>query len=769
MSASVILLFWRDGGARAAVESWVSSTTLLLLARFTIGSIGPRFFSSRRLVAPILRLMDTFHYYSVSYTLGLMKPSPTDDGGDAMAVKGLFQVWAVLIVTMQASARIGRPYRAKEMTLVDLVYSLWSANQLLRTKTRVSLMAPLWLIWSVHASRIIWYYVSSSRATEVTRENIKLVSDYMMTSDHTDDDASPAAMLGYRYIVVGEEEQVIEVRPPRFTLEMDLTQPDPARPLVTVDKVWSQDSNDRLLGSAADGDCRFKDVCLSFALYKLQRRRFFDFPIAEATHPATRRLVLEALLEEGANGSYDRALRVTEVELSFLHDFFYSMHPVVFAGGFPAVRLLLSGLMAAVLSYLFYAVCDMPSSGTAVVTASGNKGMHVRITHGVLIAHCVIAVVLCRELIEAAIYVFSQWTKVRIICHYIKLKLQGRRHGLVGLMMMEKLARIMFRIISRGRWDQRIVQYNLLMAMLPGTKNQALARFYTWWHEVRALIPRKVKLQSEVKRALFQSMKNLINDVPSPQDLNPSETACAQQMNSLLISYFRNAFVDQDADGSSSSPLIEDTTGELKSETHKILVWHIATSLCQIKLLGEAAGQPGVNIDLCTLPEMPFDGNLAAMWPHFVTAVSLSNYCAYLVTQALVPDNGLVANRVLVAVRDEVRNALLGCTAVREIPNRLSSLARDESTNTMILGMGVRLSEKLMSAYAGDLWERLAVFWAGFLLHLSASTRSAKHKVYLQGRGELTTHLWLLLSHAGFLGRTSHGEQLLDPVDLNNA
>ncbi|CAN6374341.1 unnamed protein product [Urochloa humidicola] len=208
MSASVILLFWRDGGARAAVESWVSSTTLLLLARFTIGSIGPRFFSSRRLVAPILRLMDTFHYYSVSYTLGLMKPSPTDDGGDAMAVKGLFQVWAVLIVTMQASARIGRPYRAKEMTLVDLVYSLWSANQLLRTKTRVSLMAPLWLIWSVHASRIIWYYVSSSRATEVTRENIKLVSDYMMTSDHTDDDASPAAMLGYRYIVVGEEEQV---------------------------------------------------------------------------------------------------------------------------------------------------------------------------------------------------------------------------------------------------------------------------------------------------------------------------------------------------------------------------------------------------------------------------------------------------------------------------------------------------------------------------------------------------------------------------------
>jgi hypothetical protein len=108
---------------------------------------------------------------------------------------------------------------------------------------------------------------------------------------------------------------------------------------------------------------------------------------------------------------------------------------------------------------------------------------------------------------------------------------------------------------------------------------------------------------------------------------------------------------------------------------------------------------------------------------------------------------------------------------VGEIPGRLGSLARDASASTTIAGMGARLSEELGSAYddAGELWGRLERFWAGFLLHLSASTRSAKHKIYLQGRGELTTHLWLLLSHAGFLGKTSHGEQLLDPADLNNA
>jgi hypothetical protein len=245
-------------------------------------------------------------------------------------------------------------------------------------------------------------------------------------------------------------------------------------------------------------------------------------------------------------------------------------------------------------------------------------------------------------------------------------------------------------------------------------------------------------------------------------------------MDSLLMSYFRNAFVDDDddADGSSSPPLIEDAAADLRGKTHKILVWHIATGLCHIKLL-EEAGQPAIGAVVNLPPAMtpPFSGDLAAAWPHLVIAVTLSNYCAYLATQALVPDNGLVAGNVLDAVRDEVRGALVGCAAAGEIPGRLGSLARDASASTTIAGMGARLSEELGSAYddASELWGCLERFWAGFLLHLSASTRSAKHKIYLQGRGELTTHLWLLLSHAGFLGKTSQGEQQLDPADLNNA
>ncbi|KAL6653501.1 hypothetical protein ACP70R_009079 [Stipagrostis hirtigluma subsp. patula] len=725
-------LFQHDHTTGAAsVELWVVMTTLLLLANFAVDSIGPRVFSFRRFIAPV-HLLHILKSYSVIYTLGLMKLSSSSVQG-AATVNDLFQIWAVLIVTMQDSVRIGLPYSGKQMTLVDLLSSLWSADQL-RGQTRLRLKVPLWLIWSIHASRVIWYYFANNRATEASLRNIKLVSDYMTASQHADGDACPRTMHGYRYIVAGEEEQRMEVRPPNFTFEMNLEAPEAAK-LLTLDKVWSQGEEDKLLSAAADRDNRFKDICLSYALYKLQRRRFHNFPIAEAMHQATGRLVSGAILEEGANGGYERALRVTDVELSFLHDYSYSKHAVVFATGFPYGKLLLSLLMAAAALYLAYAVRDIPSTGTALM----NKDQHARITHGVLVTHCIIGIIIYRELLEVVIYVLSQWTKVLVICHYIKLKMDGRQGWMRKLhrLITEKLGRIMFFIIRRGQWNQRVRQHNLLTAKLPGNLN-----------------PREVKLRSEVKRMLFQSLKDLIDKAP---DNCASESAWTHQMGTLLLSYFRNAFVDIE----SSQSLITDTVSALEGATRKILVWHIATSICQIKLL-EEGGRGSKGNRPYTLPR-PFGGGQVEA--HYATAVTLSNYCVYLVTEAMVPDNGLVANMVFRVVRDEVRGALRGCRAAGEIRQRLLQ----QDTNT-IAGMGAQLSEMLLSTYKrDDMWERLAKFWAGFLLHLSASTKAAKHQIRLKASGELTTHLWVLLSHAGFLGESRHGEQLLDPDDLNDA
>ncbi|TVU26646.1 hypothetical protein EJB05_29200, partial [Eragrostis curvula] len=780
-------LFQHDGTTGAAsVQFWAVAATVLLLLKFAVGSIGP-WFSSRRLTATGVRLLEILNYYAVNYTLGLMKPSSSSSSshGGAVTANNFFQVWAVLITTMQDSIRIGRPYKAKEMSLIDLMSSLWSANQL-RAPAPMYLKVPLWLMWSIHAARIIWYYFSFNRASDASLNNIKLVSDYMMTSQHTDEDACPRTMRGYKYIVFREDKQKMEVLPPLFTLEMNLKGPH-AGQLVTLETIWKQggDKEDLLLNADADTDNRFKDVCLSFALYKLQRRRFYNFPIAEATHPATSQLVSGNILEPLTEGddqatrqpfleaTIERAFRITEVELSFLQDLFYSKHAAVFARGFPYLRLSLSLLMTAAALYLVDAVRDIPSASSAVTGGA-------RMTHGVFVTHSIIAVVVGRELWEVGIYVVSQWTKVWIIGRHMKLTkglkqisspatenpvgaerwyqrmmkwCQGMSWGWQRV-MLDKVAMIMFVVVKRGRWRRQIRQYNIVMSALIRNK-ESTTILPSLKAAPKKFIARKVKLQREVAGAVFQSLKDLIGKIPSPAagSKHPSED-WTEQMNKLPKSYFENAFGDASRSSSSTPPCIEDLSRDLEGETHKILVWHIATSHCQIKRLRDKeAGE-----DLYNLP-------ISQLGEHYVTAVSLSNYCAYLVTEALVPDNGLVVNKVFQSVRDEVRDALEGCTKITEIHNNLALATRsDEAT---ILKMGTQLSEKLMMEYICDeeLWKRLAKFWAGFLLHLSASTRAAKHLVHLQGHGELTTHLWVLLSHAGFLGDISHGEQLPDPVD----
>jgi hypothetical protein len=88
------LVFGRDDTTGSgSVQSWMVFTTLLLLAKFGVGSFGPWFFSSRRFVAPAVRLLNILKHYSVTYTLGLMSSSSSYDHA---TVNDFFQV--ILII-----------------------------------------------------------------------------------------------------------------------------------------------------------------------------------------------------------------------------------------------------------------------------------------------------------------------------------------------------------------------------------------------------------------------------------------------------------------------------------------------------------------------------------------------------------------------------------------------------------------------------------------------------------------------------------------------
>ncbi|XBH83932.1 hypothetical protein VPH35_072227 [Triticum aestivum] len=755
---------------RGSVELWVVLTTVLLLANFTVGSYGGRVFP-RWFMKAASQFFVILNSSSVPYTIGLMEPSIKEGGGGG-TLSNFFQVWAVLIVTMQYSISVGRPSNTtglagKDLTLVDLLSSLWSANLLRRSSTELKIRLPLWLIWSLNALRIVRYYLDSIRAADATANNMKLVSDYMASERHTAPDACPNTMLGYRYLVHGEEEHEEEILRPKndatATGETDSVPPPKdlkdLKDLITLETVWNRpDKDDMLLGKYSDD--QYKDVCLSFALYKLLRRRFYDFPMPEAANPLSRKLFFEGILKKGRS-NYERAFRVTqvEVELSFLRDFSYRKHAVVFAGGFPVVRVLLPFLMVASLLYTVYAIRDIPSAGT-YATADDQLA---RVTHGVGVTRCIIAIIACRELWEIRIYVWSQWTKFLIICQYIRLlplrpvegeaRVQVSQGWITKLhrLMMGKAARFMFRHVGRATWDQKISQYNLI------------SRSVVWWDT------RKTRLHVRWLRCYAS-----------------------------LGSYLENAF-SHNEDGRIRIR-IERLLGDLKGETHKVLVWHVATGLCQIRLLeaeseatqtleaeSEPTQQPNNNKTTPTRqpksvyrkPSTRLVGGKPEMRPrrrHYITAVSLSNYCAYLVRQALVPDNGLVAKKVFDAVQKEARRGLHGLDEPGKVYHKLveeEAKKPDLPTDPSVLKLGAQLSEELLSTHKDRekaLWEKLAKFWAGYLLYLSANTTAAKHRVHLQGGGgELTTHLWALLSHAGFLGDAAHGHQMLDPEDLGDA
>ncbi|KAL6600356.1 hypothetical protein ACP70R_045156 [Stipagrostis hirtigluma subsp. patula] len=707
----------------ASVETFVILAMLLLLVRFLLEFFGPWYttWSSLRFVVPAIQALS---YSLVHYTMGLMQLS-------AARVNDYFQVWAVLLVTLQYSVKVGSPYgRSMQIPLLDIMSSLWTAN-LIRVQTSLPLRIPLWLIWALNAARIIAYFSSSDKAKGINQESTRLVGDYM-SYEHTlrgsqfsTDAADPSKqfpMKCYKYLVLGEDQVLKDLQKgviPKQAQEGNSQRrnhgihldPEAHEKLITVDKIWDVDGGKSgLLGSEADQSNKRKDVCLSFALYKLLRRRFYDLPMHEARLPSQmnkiRSLMFNYILQD-----VGRAFRVVTTELSFLQDMFYSKHAAIFATGFPVWNLVLSLLLVAASGYIAYPV--------RYIAESMAKEDHNIIRHGAFITRFMVALIISKELAEIYIYVFSQWTKVLMLCSYAKHRCL--RHPLVEMVMKA----VLFFII-RGTWDEKISQHNILIS-------------------VHCLRYKGIKLEECTKQAIIESFKRL--------EKNPDR----------LESYFKDAF------GELNLPV---DIVEFEADTHRILVWHIATCLCEINLNSDEAATRR----LCGLQQRPIFGEPIGTM-HYTTAVTLSNYCAYLVAQALVPDNGIVVTKVFREVTREIKHVTLDCSiqsffrliSIQDVYTRLMGTVNmpDDAVDPLdiknsLTRKGAVLADQLIHNYEYKkevLWEKLAAFWTGFLLHLAASTRASKHKTHLAGSRELTTHLWALLSHAGFLGRDAHGQR----------
>ncbi|CAL5077361.1 unnamed protein product [Urochloa decumbens] len=223
-----------------------------------------------------------------------------------------------------------------------------------------------------------------------------------------------------------------------------------------------------------------------------------------------------------------------------------------------------------------------------------------------------------------------------------------------------------------------------------------------------------VELSAQVKEALVQSLEStqgvLTNGQSSLRSNGADDPLWACRLDNM----------HQDSGTGSSE--------QKKNQAHFILTWHIATCYCE-------------GLEKMTYPSPTIGGDLKQR--HLDIATKLAKYCAYLVVSEpkLLPGHHYDTQRVFEAV-------------VEEAIEFLQSDSRDTcESKEGIFHNSVRLGKQLEGMEQGARWKVLADFWAEMLLYLAPSDNVKAHVECLANGGELITHLWALLTHAGILER----------------
>jgi hypothetical protein len=237
-------LFKMDEARRmVSVETLAVLTMMPLVLRFLLDFLGP-WYGTLSVMMFVVPAMEAVNHSMVQYTLGLMQLS-------AVEKNDYFHVWAVLLVTLQYSVKVGKPYsRSMQTPLLDIMSSLWTAN-LLRVQTVLVLKIPLWLIWTLNAARIVSYFSSSDRADSINEESTWLVGDYMRY-EHTlgaqDLDSKHLTMKSCKHLVHGEHHVLKDLQVQQEEEEHARSwfgvrlYPEAHEKLITLDKIWGMES-----------------------------------------------------------------------------------------------------------------------------------------------------------------------------------------------------------------------------------------------------------------------------------------------------------------------------------------------------------------------------------------------------------------------------------------------------------------------------------------------------------------------------------------------
>ncbi|XP_066335635.1 uncharacterized protein [Miscanthus floridulus] len=618
----------------------------------------------------------------------------------------------------------------------------------LRSAGKKSLYGMLWVFVAAK-------FVQRSVAIEVGKrsfaygKNPQLVAAYMppmleLQQEQQPERSESELLRHCNYAVMGEEELIDKNKAgpkgyklDKHKLKLELEEKKAAAggdssAVVTVGRVWRLADSDQLLSS----EPRLKRLCLSFALFKLLRRRLEGYPISGAEAADCQRLIFHGLLEEPADTGYsagEHAFQVFADEVEFLCENYHSVVPVVFASPFffahnyvlfPVVVLALC-LLVLVLSGngdVAYAVrslrCDnFFTSGNVVATARYVLGsVHKSTTFLFCVIDLTTTVLLVlavayEEVSEYVVFLFSNWFTVSLLCYHTS---GHERRAEAGVL-------------------RRVITGVLLL------KNThpalAIKQFSLLWFLGRLPLP-STAVHSEAMKLIMERLAN----------------------GAALTNGTAALYKDDHLRCVRSDELAWACGGGV---AEVMLTWHVATAMLEARCGRRQQHAP------------PEPGRTAAM--------SLSGYCAYLVAlhPELLPDDKDGTEVLFKEMKKELTKEMgrcgyygggeaARCAKLMEMAGRSTSAAA--AMTMTVLEKGARLGKVLIERYKegareavwrllGDLWTEVVVYAAPTAGELHVKS----HKEALAQGAELITVLWAITTHTG-IARPEEEEQQHPPA-----
>ncbi|CAO2203426.1 unnamed protein product [Urochloa humidicola] len=488
-----------------------------------------------------------------------------------------------------------------------------------------------------------------------------------------------------RHIVMGEAKKHVEESADGYRIKRGALD-DRFSSLVTLDRVW-------LLAEHGNGVLaqrpELRDLCLSYSLFKLLRRRLSGYALADAGSRESLDFVLGGMGGGGAGVDADRVFRVLVNELWFASDFYYSPIPLcIFGGWCAALNYLCSVLLVvgAVAVGWIYKVKD-------VVHSTPYK---VAIT--VLLLGAVVVV----EAWEVVSGVRSNWTKMALLGHYIRHEKAWRKSSCVHAALAAVL-----RLQPATRWRDKIGQNSVLE---PG---RFLRRSGLLSEKLygKAGLMRSIDLSLAVKESVIRSLLSSYGRM-SKEGSAPAARRVGGQKSWAW-------------DG-----------GDVKSNTEQILVWHVATRLFEMKSTSAS-------------PDMIAASHLSNYFAYLVAAApellpdsaewSKRRYkeVSEDVRAALPADN---AGESATQARYEQMTKALSAASRDAVLRRGAELGR-------------HLVEQYGGEDEASACRILADFWSEMALYVAPSENVKGHVQAMARGGEFITLIWALLLHAGITTR----------------